>query len=88
MLKNLQWNGPTLAHKIYDADLAFGPNVSNDVVYERTVVANDVSAALRKTIICGVYDLSDAQPCFVRRYWMCCCIWADRIRQNIHNGML
>ncbi|KAF7981278.1 hypothetical protein HWV62_34179 [Athelia sp. TMB] len=38
----MKWNGPTLAHKTYDADLAFGPNVSNDVVYERTVIANDM----------------------------------------------
>ncbi|CAK5281145.1 unnamed protein product [Mycena citricolor] len=38
----MKWNGPTLAHKSYEADLAFGPDVQNEEVYKRTVVANDL----------------------------------------------
>ncbi|EJD52874.1 hypothetical protein AURDEDRAFT_157430 [Auricularia subglabra TFB-10046 SS5] len=35
------WNGPTLTHKVFKADLAFGPDVDNEEVYLHTVVAND-----------------------------------------------
>ncbi|EJD43841.1 P-loop containing nucleoside triphosphate hydrolase protein [Auricularia subglabra TFB-10046 SS5] len=38
----MKWNGPTLAHKVFEADLAFGPEVNNEDVYQRTVVANDL----------------------------------------------
>lgn len=38
-----QWSGPTLTHKKFDSDIAFGPDVNNDEVYQRTVIANDVS---------------------------------------------
>ncbi|KAJ6508726.1 P-loop containing nucleoside triphosphate hydrolase protein [Mycena sanguinolenta] len=33
---------PTLTHKSYEADLAFGPDIDNEEVYQRTVVANDM----------------------------------------------
>lgn len=39
----VQWSGPTLTHKSFESDLAFGPDVGNDEVYQRSVVANDVS---------------------------------------------
>lgn len=39
---DLKWSGPTLTHKQYDADLAFGPETTNEQVYQRTVVSNDV----------------------------------------------
>ncbi|KAI0087142.1 P-loop containing nucleoside triphosphate hydrolase protein [Irpex rosettiformis] len=38
----MKWSGPTLTHKKFDSDIAFGPNVPNDEVYERTVVASDI----------------------------------------------
>ncbi|EIN08038.1 P-loop containing nucleoside triphosphate hydrolase protein [Punctularia strigosozonata HHB-11173 SS5] len=38
---SMKWNGPALAHKPFDADLAFGPHTSNEELYQRTVVAND-----------------------------------------------
>ncbi|KAI0821443.1 P-loop containing nucleoside triphosphate hydrolase protein [Irpex lacteus] len=38
----MKWSGPTLTHKKFESDLAFGPNVTNDEVYERTIVANDI----------------------------------------------
>ncbi|KAJ7820427.1 P-loop containing nucleoside triphosphate hydrolase protein [Mycena leptocephala] len=38
----MKWSGPTLAHKTYEADLAFGPDIDNEEVYQRTVVANDM----------------------------------------------
>ncbi|KAJ7213033.1 P-loop containing nucleoside triphosphate hydrolase protein [Mycena pura] len=38
----MKWNGPTLTHKTYEADLAFGPDVENEEVYQRTVVVNDM----------------------------------------------
>ncbi|KAJ7502496.1 P-loop containing nucleoside triphosphate hydrolase protein [Mycena galericulata] len=38
----MKWSGPTLTHKAYEADLAFGPDVENEEVYQRTVVANDM----------------------------------------------
>ncbi|KAJ7049968.1 P-loop containing nucleoside triphosphate hydrolase protein [Mycena amicta] len=38
----MKWNGPTLAHKTYESDLAFGPDVQNEEVYQRTVVVNDL----------------------------------------------
>lgn len=49
----LKWSGPTLTHKSYEADLAFGPTVDNDEVYKRTVVANDIiPLALSSGIAC------------------------------------
>ncbi|KAJ6456387.1 P-loop containing nucleoside triphosphate hydrolase protein [Mycena sanguinolenta] len=38
----MKWSGPTLTHKSYEADLAFGPDIENEEVYQRTVVANDM----------------------------------------------
>ncbi|KAF7327984.1 Kinesin-like protein [Mycena kentingensis (nom. inval.)] len=38
----MKWNGPTLTHKSYQADLAFGPDVGNEEVYQRTVAVNDI----------------------------------------------
>ncbi|KAF7376655.1 Kinesin-like protein [Mycena sanguinolenta] len=38
----MKWSGPTLTHKSYEADLAFGPDIDNEEVYQRTVVANDM----------------------------------------------
>ncbi|KAF7322225.1 Kinesin-like protein [Mycena kentingensis (nom. inval.)] len=40
----MKWNGPTLAHKTYEADLAFGPDIENEEVYQRTVAVNDLLA--------------------------------------------
>lgn len=37
-----QWNGPTVAQKSFEADYAFGPQTSNDHVYEKTVIQSDV----------------------------------------------
>ncbi|KZT22519.1 P-loop containing nucleoside triphosphate hydrolase protein [Neolentinus lepideus HHB14362 ss-1] len=39
---SVKWNGPTLQHKSFDSDLAFGPQIDNEEVYKRTVVANDL----------------------------------------------
>ncbi|TFK50819.1 P-loop containing nucleoside triphosphate hydrolase protein [Heliocybe sulcata] len=41
---SVKWNGPTLQHKSFDSDLAFGPQIDNEEVYKRTVVANDLLA--------------------------------------------
>ncbi|KAH9949281.1 P-loop containing nucleoside triphosphate hydrolase protein [Amylocystis lapponica] len=38
----LKWNGPTLTHKTFVADLAFGPDIANEEVYQRTVAANEI----------------------------------------------
>ncbi|PBK95319.1 P-loop containing nucleoside triphosphate hydrolase protein [Armillaria gallica] len=38
----MKWSGFTLTHKEYIADLAFGPDTTNEEVYQRTVVANDL----------------------------------------------
>ncbi|KAJ7289191.1 P-loop containing nucleoside triphosphate hydrolase protein [Mycena rebaudengoi] len=38
----MKWSGPTLTHKTYDADLAFGPDIQNEEVYQRTVGVNDM----------------------------------------------
>ncbi|KAI0821454.1 P-loop containing nucleoside triphosphate hydrolase protein [Irpex lacteus] len=38
----MKWSGPTLTHKKFDSDIALGPDVSNDEVYQRTVIANDI----------------------------------------------
>jgi kinesin family protein 2/24 len=46
-----QWSGPNITPKSYEADLAFGPDVSNDEVYARTVDAHDVSRRLVTIII-------------------------------------
>lgn len=35
-----QWSGPTLTHREFVSDLAFGPVVENEEIYQRTVVAN------------------------------------------------
>ncbi|KAJ7678693.1 P-loop containing nucleoside triphosphate hydrolase protein [Mycena rosella] len=49
----MKWSGPTLTHKPYEADLAFGPDVDNEEVYQRTVVANDMlSLALSGGVGC------------------------------------
>ncbi|KAJ6594589.1 P-loop containing nucleoside triphosphate hydrolase protein [Mycena capillaripes] len=49
----MKWSGPTLTHKPYEADLAFGPDVENEEVYQRTVVANDMlSLALSGGVSC------------------------------------
>ncbi|KAF8143350.1 P-loop containing nucleoside triphosphate hydrolase protein, partial [Mycena galopus ATCC 62051] len=34
----MKWSGPTLTHKTYEADLAFGPDIGNEEVYQRTVM--------------------------------------------------
>ncbi|GJE94690.1 kinesin motor domain-containing protein [Phanerochaete sordida] len=48
-----KWSGPTLTHKSYEADLAFGPTAANDELYQRTVVANDmIPLALSSGIAC------------------------------------
>lgn len=48
-----KWSGPTLTHKSYESDLAFGPAVDNDEVYQRSVVANDmIPLALSSGIAC------------------------------------
>ncbi|EPQ55331.1 P-loop containing nucleoside triphosphate hydrolase protein [Gloeophyllum trabeum ATCC 11539] len=50
---SVKWNGPTLQHKAFDADLAFGPHIDNEEVYKRTVVANDlIPLALSGGISC------------------------------------
>ncbi|KAK0225394.1 P-loop containing nucleoside triphosphate hydrolase protein [Armillaria fumosa] len=38
----MKWSGFTLTHKQYIVDLAFGPDTTNEEVYQRTVVANDL----------------------------------------------
>ncbi|KDQ13304.1 hypothetical protein BOTBODRAFT_160588 [Botryobasidium botryosum FD-172 SS1] len=38
----MKWNGPTLSHKVFEADLAFGPDAANEDVYNRTVLAQDM----------------------------------------------
>ncbi|KAJ7141112.1 P-loop containing nucleoside triphosphate hydrolase protein [Mycena epipterygia] len=49
----MKWSGPTLTHKTYEADLAFGPDVHNEEVYQRTVIANDMlSLALSGGVGC------------------------------------
>ncbi|KAJ7162247.1 P-loop containing nucleoside triphosphate hydrolase protein [Mycena filopes] len=49
----MKWSGPTLTHKSYEADLAFGPDVENEEVYQRTVAANDMlSLALSGGVGC------------------------------------
>ncbi|KAJ7122056.1 P-loop containing nucleoside triphosphate hydrolase protein [Mycena crocata] len=49
----MKWSGPTLTHKTYEADLAFGPDVENEEVYQRTVAANDMlSLALSGGVGC------------------------------------
>ncbi|KAK7048332.1 P-loop containing nucleoside triphosphate hydrolase protein [Favolaschia claudopus] len=49
----MKWSGPTLTHKPYEADLAFGPDVGNEEVYQRTVVASDIlSLALSGGVGC------------------------------------
>ncbi|KAF7357928.1 Kinesin-like protein [Mycena venus] len=49
----MKWSGPTLTHKPYEADLAFGPGIENEEVYQRTVVANDMlSLALSGGVGC------------------------------------
>ncbi|KAJ7433736.1 P-loop containing nucleoside triphosphate hydrolase protein [Mycena latifolia] len=48
-----QWSGPTLVHKSYEADLGFGPDIDNEEVYQRTVVAHDIlSLALSGGVAC------------------------------------
>lgn len=41
----MQWSGPTLTQKKFTADLAFGPSISNEEVYQRTVIAQDVGTS-------------------------------------------
>ncbi|KAJ6591348.1 P-loop containing nucleoside triphosphate hydrolase protein [Mycena sp. CBHHK59/15] len=49
----MKWSGPTLTHKLYEADLAFGPDVENEEVYQRLVVVNDMlSLALSGGVGC------------------------------------
>ncbi|KAK7022292.1 kinesin-like protein [Favolaschia claudopus] len=49
----MKWSGPTLTHKPYEADLALGPDVGNEEVYQRTVVASDMlSLALSGGVGC------------------------------------
>ncbi|KAJ7671507.1 P-loop containing nucleoside triphosphate hydrolase protein [Mycena polygramma] len=38
----MKWSGPTLVHKRFEADLGFGPDIQNEEVYQRTVIAQDV----------------------------------------------
>ncbi|KAI0087128.1 P-loop containing nucleoside triphosphate hydrolase protein [Irpex rosettiformis] len=38
----MKWSGPTLTHKKFDSDLAFGHDIGNDEVYHRTVIALDM----------------------------------------------
>ncbi|KAJ7598750.1 P-loop containing nucleoside triphosphate hydrolase protein [Mycena floridula] len=38
----MKWNGPTLAHKSYNSDLAFAPDIDNEEVYQRAVKANNI----------------------------------------------
>lgn len=45
-LPQLQWNGPQIAQKTYAADIAFGPETSNEQVYLQTIVAHDVSGCV------------------------------------------
>ncbi|KAJ7672202.1 P-loop containing nucleoside triphosphate hydrolase protein [Mycena polygramma] len=39
----MKWSGPTLVHKRFEADLGFGPDIQNEEVYQRTVIAQDRS---------------------------------------------
>ncbi|KAI0686703.1 P-loop containing nucleoside triphosphate hydrolase protein [Cytidiella melzeri] len=49
----MKWSGPTLTHKKFESDIAFGPDVINDEVYQRTVVANHmIPLALSGGIAC------------------------------------
>ncbi|CCM02975.1 uncharacterized protein FIBRA_05090 [Fibroporia radiculosa] len=48
-----KWNGPTLTHKRFSSDIAFGPDVENEEVYQRTVVAHEfLTLALSGGIAC------------------------------------
>ncbi|KAJ6488138.1 P-loop containing nucleoside triphosphate hydrolase protein [Mycena vitilis] len=38
----MKWSGPTLVHKRSEADLGFGPDIHNEEVYQRTVIAHNV----------------------------------------------
>ncbi|KAJ7895064.1 P-loop containing nucleoside triphosphate hydrolase protein [Mycena leptocephala] len=49
----MKWSGPTLVHKRYEADLGFGPDIENEEVYQRTVIAQDVlTLALSGGVAC------------------------------------
>ncbi|KAH7101556.1 P-loop containing nucleoside triphosphate hydrolase protein [Auriculariales sp. MPI-PUGE-AT-0066] len=39
---NVSMEGPNLGHKTFKADLAFGPGIDNEEVYQRTVIASDL----------------------------------------------
>ncbi|PCH35714.1 nucleoside triphosphate hydrolase protein [Wolfiporia cocos MD-104 SS10] len=52
-MKAPQWSGPTLAHKTFVSDLAFGPDVDNEEVYQRAVITDDLlTLALSGGIAC------------------------------------
>ncbi|KAF8701405.1 P-loop containing nucleoside triphosphate hydrolase protein, partial [Rhizoctonia solani] len=36
--KIAQWSGPTIQHKLFEGDFAFGPESTSEEVYERLVV--------------------------------------------------
>ncbi|KZT41875.1 P-loop containing nucleoside triphosphate hydrolase protein [Sistotremastrum suecicum HHB10207 ss-3] len=49
----MKWNGPTLTQKTFEADLAFGPQITNDEIYQRTVQAHDmINLALEGGVSC------------------------------------
>ncbi|KAF7798862.1 hypothetical protein EIP86_010089 [Pleurotus ostreatoroseus] len=48
-----KWSGPTLTHKAFSSDVAFGPDVDNEEVYQRAVVAHDmIKLALSQGTAC------------------------------------
>ncbi|KAF7330226.1 Kinesin-like protein [Mycena venus] len=49
----MKWSGPTLVHKRYEANLGFGPDIQNEEVYQRTVIAQDIlTLALSGGVAC------------------------------------
>ncbi|EED85294.1 predicted protein [Postia placenta Mad-698-R] len=46
----MKWSGPMLTHREFVSDLAFGPDVKNEEVYQRTVVANETDSGKTYTM--------------------------------------
>ncbi|TFK33530.1 P-loop containing nucleoside triphosphate hydrolase protein [Crucibulum laeve] len=38
----MKWNGPAITHKVFDSDLAFGPRVSTEEIFQKTIEAQDM----------------------------------------------
>lgn len=75
-LTPIQWNGPTVTHKSFDCDLAFGPNTTNEEVYQQTVIAHDVGRIIIKTILIQIRP-SDHLTCLIGRRWLYSRIWSN-----------